>query len=80
MIDFLFPEVRQLCGIMLAIVGPPVLIGIACLIWRAHMAMNHPEKYRRFRDWEEEETARQKKILGDAAAAGAKIASKFLKR
>ena len=70
----------QLCGIMALFIVPWILIGIACLIWRAHMAMNHPEKYRRFREWEEEETARQKKILGDIAGTGTRIAGKFLKK
>jgi hypothetical protein len=58
--------------------GPLIMLLIAAAIlipiqiWRMKMAMNDPERFQRLRAWEEEETARQKKILGDVANVGMK--------
>jgi hypothetical protein len=63
------------------IVLPLVGLGFYCSFWRMKTAMNDPERYRRFREWEEGETARQKKIFVDAAkfvAPAAKVGGKVI--
>lgn len=48
------------CGILWMLTGPVILIGILCLVWRAHRILNHPEQCRRPKEREEKEPARQK--------------------
>lgn len=60
-----------------------VVVGIASAFWRANMAMNHPEKYERFRQMELDQHAKQKEVLGTmgkGAFMGASLAYKLLKR
>ena len=42
------------------------------------MATDNPERYRQFREWEDEEIKRQKKIFVDAAKLGANVLSKAI--
>jgi hypothetical protein len=67
--------------LLLVIVLPLVGLGFYCSFWRMKTAMNDPERYRRFREWEEGETGRQKKIFMDAAkfaAPAAKLGANVL--
>jgi hypothetical protein len=52
-----------------------VAAGIS-IIWRANMAMNHPEKYERFKALEQEARDRRNRVL----KTGLGLLAKFIKR
>ncbi len=62
---------------------PGLITGIICLpfiLWRMNLAINHPEKYERLKGWEDEETARQKKIAQKVASAGLGLFKRWPRR
>jgi hypothetical protein len=56
-------EMLGFCVVML-VIGFAIAIG--CAIWRCDMAINHPEKYARFREWEKGMEDKQKQALSAA--------------
>ena len=57
-----------------------MLPGLVCLpfvLWRMNLAINHPEKYERLKEWENQETNRQKKIVKNIASVGFGIAKRW---
>lgn len=61
---------------------PLLIAGLGMLpiiLFKMWLAINHPEKYRRYKEWEEEETQLQRKRIRAAAAAGIKIVRRINK-
>jgi hypothetical protein len=62
-------------GLFILVMGA---VGVFFMVWRFKMATDNPERYRQFREWEDEEIKRQKKIFVDAAKLGANVLSKAI--
>jgi hypothetical protein len=50
--------------------GVAIATIVICVLWRRNLAINHPEKYRRLREFEEEKAQKRKKTLGVVAKVG----------
>lgn len=78
---FISPDeaiLRILAGpLVMSAIGLLILIPLA--IRRRNMAINDPEKYRRLRAWEDEESERRKRAMLNAASAGVKVAAVIAK-
>jgi len=48
------------------------VVCIICMVWQINLAINHPEKYQRLKEWQEDVREKQKKDFSAIAGAGAK--------
>ena len=70
----------RLVGTFCLVLMIPGLVCLPFILWRMNLAMNHPEKYERLKGWEDEETARQKKIAQKVASAGLGLFNRWPRR
>jgi hypothetical protein len=52
------------------------IVAVISILWRVNLAINHPEKYERLRDYEREQSERRNRVVN----AGLGLLSKFIKR